>query len=110
MVGISPWRVGQLSPAWTIPITDDTGASVNLTGVLAGAFTLTIYETTYGATRAGAGVFSIVTANPGVVQYQWAAADVAQAGAFTLTVSWTANGDAEDSDPVPWVVKPVGAP
>ena len=111
--GISPWRVGQLLPVWTIPITDETGKVVDLTGVANNQFSLTIYDKATGLARAGdpTGAFTVQSpATAGVVTYAWGALDVATPGHYTLTVAWTVGGKPDDSGPIDWDLKPVGAP
>lgn len=83
----------------------DNGAAMNLTGVTAGQLSLLIYNSSYAQTGTGAGTFTILNANPGVVQYALASADVASVGTFYVRVEVNFNGTSPDfSDYILWVI------
>lgn len=104
-MGISPWAVGQLSPIWTIVMMRDS-KPMDLTGVTTGQLSLLIYNSSHTKTGTGAGTFTIVDTNPGVVTYQLVSADVpATAGQYYVRVEVNFNGTSPDmSDYISWVV------
>ena len=105
MAGITPWAVGQLSPAWTIPMQRDNGAVMDLTGVAVNQLSLVMYNSLYVKTGTGAGTFTIVNARPGVVKYAPASADCATAGTFYVRVEINFNGTTPDfSDYTLWQI------
>ena len=104
---ISPWAKGQTSPSWTIAMTRDGGAIMDLTGVSTNQLGLSIYGANGALLGTGGGSFTIVNANPGVVRYQPVAADSNTVGNNAIRVVVTFNGTSPDmSDPIPWTVEP----
>jgi hypothetical protein len=84
-MGISPWYVGQVLPLWQITLTPDTGTS-DVTGLYSSAFTMRFINTLTSAEIVGEGTFSIIQANPAIVQYQLATSDVTTPGTYTVLV------------------------
>lgn len=78
-MGISPWvksqHVTQLAPLWTITLASDSG-TVNLTGLNDAALSIYFKDLSTNVETQGAGTLHIVQANPGIVSYQVASADV----------------------------------
>lgn len=107
MSGISPWRVGQLSPIWTINMIRDNNTIMDITGVNTGQLILVIYSTAKVVTGTGAGTFAIVQAKPGIVTYQVASADVpSTAGQYYVRIEVNFNGTSPDfSDYLSWIVQ-----
>lgn len=106
-MGISPWRVGQLSPLWTINMIRDDNTIMNLTGVTTGQLSLIIYNASHVVTGTGAGTFAITSVLPGIVTYQLVSADVpVTAGQYFCRVGINFNGTQPDySDYVSWIVQ-----
>ncbi len=108
-MGISPWRVGQLSPTWTINMIRDNNTIMDLTGVTTGQLSLIIYTTAQAlaSNSPGVGTFTITQAKPGIVTYQLASADVpSSAGQYWVRVEVNYNGSTPDfSDFIPWLVQ-----
>ncbi len=101
-MAITPWYVGQLSPAWVISLVPDKGV-VNISGLVTGNFSLLIRNigtaTGAGSETSGLGTFSAITAavttmvddelqiiSHASVQYQLASADVVVASKYHLFV------------------------
>lgn len=105
---ISPFTSGDTSPTWTIPMTRDGGVAMNLTGVTTNQLSLSIYTASPLAKIAtGTGTFTILNANPGIVQYAPAAADSATTGSLLVRVVVDFNGTNKDSsDYIQWTVNP----
>lgn len=102
---ISPWARGQTSPVWTIPMTRDGGAVMDLTGVTTNQLSLNIYASNGSLIGTGGGTFTIVSTSPAVVRYQPVTADSATVGSNAVRVIVNFNGTTPDmSDPIPWVV------
>lgn len=104
---ISPWRVGQLSPTWTINMIRDNNTVMDLTGVTTGQLSLIIYSTAKVVTGTGAGTFTITQAKPGIVTYAPASADIpSTAGTYYVRVEINFNGTTPDfSDYITWVIQ-----
>lgn len=104
---ISPWRVGQLSPIWTINMIRDNNTIMDLTGVTTGQLSLIIYNSSKVATGTGVGTFAITSTLPGVVTYQLASGDVpVAAGQYYCRVGIDFNGTAQDySDYLSWIIQ-----
>lgn len=88
-MAISPWAVGQLLPVWTVTFTDDSGATLNLTGA---TLTLQIRNKSSGAVTSGAGSFVVTSASTGLATYSPDAADVAAAGEYEVRGVATIGG------------------
>lgn len=107
MSPINPWAKGQTSPTWTITMTRDGGSVMDLTGVTVSQLSLNIYGSNGAQIGTGAGTFTIVSANPGVVRYHPAAADSATVGNNSVRVVVDYNNvDPDMSDLIPWSVAP----
>lgn len=106
-MAISPWRVGQLSPTWTINMIRDDNTIMNLTGVTTGQLSLIIYNSSKVVTGTGAGTFTITSTLPGIVKYQLASADVPSTlGQYYCRVGINFNGTAQDySDYLSWIIQ-----
>lgn len=105
-MAISPWAKGQTSPTWTILMARDNGAAMSLTGVATNQLSLVIYNASFAQIGTGAGAFTIVNANPGIVTYAPATADSATTGSLYVRVVVNFNGTNEDmSDYIPWSVQ-----
>lgn len=78
--GISPWLKTsyktQLAPLWTISLTTNSGATVNLTGLSDSALSIYFKNISTGIETQGVGTLHIEQPTPGVVSYQVDAADV----------------------------------
>lgn len=107
MSGISPWRVGQLSPIWTIPMIRDNSTIMDLTGVTTGQLSLIIYNSSKVVTGTGAGTFLIKQSVPGIVTYQLVSGDVpVAAGINYVRVEINFNSTSPDfSDWIPWIIQ-----
>jgi hypothetical protein len=109
MMAVSPWRVGQLSPTWTINMIRDNNTEMDLTGVTAGQLSLIIYTSAkvVASNSPGVGTFAITQAKPGIVTYTLNAADVpATAGQYYFRVEVNFNGTTPDySDLISWVLQ-----
>ncbi len=91
-MAITPWFVGDLAPAWNINLVNDSGTA-NLAGVTTGNLAFVYKNMATGAKVTGTGSFTITQANPGIVQYQHAAADVDTPGNYqTYVVVTFLNG------------------
>lgn len=106
-MGVSPWRVGQLSPVWTINMVRDNNTIMDLTGVTTGQLSLIIYNASRVITGTGAGTFTITSAQPGIVTYQLVSGDVpTTAGQYWIRVGINFNSTAEDySDYISWIIQ-----
>lgn len=106
---ISPWRVGQLSPTWTISMIRDNNTEMDLTGVLTSQLSLIIYTSAkvVASNSPGVGTFAITQAKPGIVTYAPASADIpATGGQYYVRVEINFNGTSPDfSDYIPWVIQ-----
>jgi len=105
-VPISPWALGQLSPVWTIVMARDS-KPMDLTGVTTNQLSLLIYNANHVQTGTGAGTFTIVDANPGVVTYQLVLADVpTTVGTYYVRVKVNFNNMSPDlSDYINWIIQ-----
>ena len=78
--GISPWLKTsyktQLAPLWTISLTTNSGAIVNLTGLDDSALSIYFKNISTNVETQGVGTLHIVQANPAIVSYQVDTADV----------------------------------
>lgn len=106
-MSVSPWRVGQLSPIWTINMIRDNNIIMDLTGVTTGQLSLIIYNGSKVITGTGAGTFAITSTKPGIVTYQPASADVpSTAGTYYIRVEVNFNGTSPDfSDYILWAIQ-----
>ncbi len=108
-MAISPWRVGQLSPTWTINMVRDGNNVMDLTGVTTNQLSLIIYTSskTLASNSPGVGAFAITQANPGIVTYAPASQDVpTSAGVYYVRVEVNFNGTRPDySDYIPWIIE-----
>lgn len=104
---ISPWRVGQLSPIWTLNMIRDNNTIMNLTGVTTAQLSLIIYNSSKVVTGTGAGTFAIISVLPGIVTYQLASADVpSTAGSYFVRIEVNFNSSQPDySDYLSWVIQ-----
>lgn len=107
MSGISPWRVGQLSPTWTIPMIRDNNVIMDLTGVSVGQLSLIIYNGSKVVTGTGAGTFTITQVKPGIVTYAPVSADIpVTAAQYYVRVEINFNGTSPDfSDYISWIIQ-----
>src|SRR6266567_5446435 len=86
----SPRYVGFIDSPYTVILTDDSGALLDLTGCVSDNFTLTMvsaFSSTSGnppMSQQGTGVWTIAnqTTNKGQASYQWTLNDMATAGAW----------------------------
>ena len=92
-MSISPWYVGMTGQSFTIYCRTTTGDPLpQLVTATANALTLLI-KPSVGSEFAGGGLFQIVNADQGIVQYQPANSDVNTAGTFEIAVKvQTTNG------------------
>ncbi len=106
-MAISPWRVGQLSPIWTINMIRDNSTIMDLTGVTTGQLSLIIYNSSKVITSIGAGTFTITQVKPGIVTYALASADVPiSAGTYYVRVEVNFNSTSPDfSDYILWAIQ-----
>jgi|SRR5579862_3544416 len=85
---ISPWykttHVTQTAPLWTENIVTDSGTE-NLFGLDDDDLSLFFTNTSNGVETQGAGTLHITQANPGIVTYQVASADVV-VGMYRVTL------------------------
>ena len=108
-MGISPMYQGQTGPPWQPTLTRDGSTVVDLTGVSANSFALNIYNLESETNRAGSGVFTIVNAAGGLINYAWNSADTATVGRYTLQVNYTdVAGNNVITDPTSWEVRAKG--
>jgi len=79
---------------------------MTLTGATTGQLSLLIYNSSHIQVGTGAGTFTIVDSNPGIVTYQLVSADVpATAGQYYVRVKVNFNGTTPDmSDYIGWQV------
>lgn len=107
-MGITPWAKGQRSPTWTIPMTRDGGKVMNLTGVTTGQLSLVIYTASpLTQIATGGGQFTILSADPGIVQYAPATTDSSTTGNLLVRVVVDFNStDPDPSDYIQWTVNP----
>jgi len=103
---ISPWTLGQLSPIWTIVLARDS-KPMDLTGVTVNQLSLLLYNGNHAQTGTGAGTFTIIDTNPGVITYQLVTADVpVVTGTYYVRVKINFNNVAPDmSDYVTWTIQ-----
>lgn len=92
-MSISPWYVGMTGQSFTIYCrTSANDPLPQLATAAANDLTLLI-KPSIGSEFAGGGLFQIVNADQGIVQYQPANSDVQNAGTFEIAVKvQTANG------------------
>ena len=94
-MGISPWRVGQVTPTWTFEITTDSGSPLNLTGVTAGQCSLLLYNAAFASVATGGGTFTLPTPlTSGLLTYAPIAADTSglAAGQYYVRVEVNFSG------------------
>ena len=105
-MAITPWRVGQLSPIWTISLSRDN-SEMDLTGVTANQISLIIYNSSKVVTGTGAGAFAILQIKPGIVTYTPVSADIpSTAGQYYARIEVNFNGTSPDfSDYISWVIQ-----
>lgn len=106
-MAISPWRVGQTAPTWTIPMIRDGNTEMDLTGVTTGQLSLVIYNSNKVITGTGTGTFTIQQVKPGIVTYALASGDVpSTAGQNYVRVGINFNSTSPDfSDLISWVIQ-----
>lgn len=106
-MGVSPWRVGQLSPTWTITMIRDDNTIMDLTGVTTGQLSLIIYNSSKTVTGTGTGTFTIQQVKPGIVVYQLVSGDVpVTAGQYYFRVEVNYNGTTPDyCDYISWILQ-----
>jgi hypothetical protein len=82
LIGNSPRYTGYISPPYKRYLKDDAGNAINLTGVAPGAFSITfVNQSNPLLVKTGGGTFTIVSpATQGLVSYQYAEEDLADAG------------------------------
>ena len=109
-IDYQPWYQHQTYPAISIPLTVG-GVADNISSLTAANFEILLRNSTTGQDTTGVGTVTITTANPAVITYKFAPADVATAwGGFLVVVaffppSFAAN-DQAIWDPIPFVVTP----
>ena len=93
--GISPWLKTsfktQLAPLWTISLTTNSGAAINLTGLDDSALSIYFTNISTDIEIQGAGALHITQVNPGIVSYQVDSSDVV-IGNYEVRV-WIAFGN-----------------
>lgn len=106
-MGVSPWRVGQLSPTWTINMVRDDNTIMDLTGVTTAQISFIIYNSSKVITGTGAGTVTIVNVKPGIITYQLVSADVPTTpGQYYGRFGINFNSNAPDySDYLSWIVQ-----
>ena len=109
-MGFQPWYATQVYPALQIPLNTDS-APDNITGLTASNLTMILrnISLTTPTDTTGAGTFTIVTANPAVVNYQFNILDVnvTQTTNFLLIVEAVfpgAGGGKAVYDPFPFTI------
>jgi hypothetical protein len=105
--GITPWTVGDTSPAWQVTLIDNRGKPLDLSNVLVSELSLRIYNSAFVYQGNGAGTFSIPAGTVGTLQYQPAASDSATPGTYYLKFRVNfGNTEPLSSSYVEWVVQP----
>lgn len=108
-MSVSPMFVGQLMDPFQPTLYKSDGTPRDLTGINGTNISLIITDQKTGAQRTGAGTWTIVDTQNGIVSYQWATADTATAGSYSLQVIVTFAGSRPlYYQPVPWTVLQVG--
>ena len=91
-----PWIQGALHPAWLFLWRLPDGSMKDLTGLVAGNFSLVLHPiNSAGSDITGGGTFTIISV-AGQVQYQPVANDVATAGIYQLILIATFPGSLPD--------------
>lgn len=73
-MGFQPWYAHQTYPAISIPLNVE-GVADNITGLTVASFTMLIRNLATNTDTTGTGVFTITTATPAVITYQFSDAD-----------------------------------
>ena len=110
-MSISPRPVGSIAPSLVAFLrvdnpTQPNGDPLDVTGLLANQFVMTIYNTTTKTDQSGVGTFIISNASQGIVIYAFNAADVAAAGNYQLFISVPQLNGPRIMDPIPFVLVP----
>lgn len=104
MSGITPWVRGQMSPTWTFVCQRD-GQPFDLTAQLASYISVIYYNNvsptfpgSYTQVSVGTGVVTIVSSNPGIINYAPASTDTAMLtpGQYYVRVEVLFNNFAPD--------------
>jgi hypothetical protein len=105
--GISPWTVGDTSPAWRVSLIDSQRNLLDLSNVIVSQLSLRIYNAAFVYQRNGAGTFSIPAGTLGTIQYQPDPSDSATPGTYYLKFRVDFGGtEPLSSNFVEWVVQP----
>ncbi len=107
-MGYQPWYTGDTFPALTIPLNVE-GSPDNITGLTTGSFAATMrrLDLQPNTDTPGTGTFTIVTANPAVITYQFSPGDVATAGTYSIFIKATfpnPGGGIAVYDPIPFTL------
>jgi len=102
------WAVGQLEPFWTVQIIQDNNQPLPLTGVTTNQLSFIIYNASYAQIATGTGLWSIVNAADGIVQYAFATNDVPTVpGTYYVRIKVNFNGSQPFmTDYIKWIVQP----
>lgn len=98
---ISPWYVGQTSPAITLSVVTSAGAVVNLTGATAAEV---LIAPAGGSAAPAVGTVTLSDLAAGQVIWQPAAQDVATAGTYRLYLQVTMPNGPMITDPADWII------
>jgi hypothetical protein len=96
LVGNSPRYTNHTSPPYQRVLTDDSGAIINLTGISPSALEITLVNQSNPLlVKTGGGTFSIPSpATQGLISYQYAQEDIADAGNWFLFLTLRLPGEA----------------
>lgn len=109
-MGYQPWYQGQTYPAIQIPLNTDS-APDNIGSVPVANFTMILRNLGVNppVDTVGTGIFTVITTNPAVVDYQFSTTDVAQSGNLNLIVEAVFPGTGGGKavwDPFPFTITP----
>ena len=108
MAGISPIRQGQTDPPAHLKFLDDLGKPLSFPAGT--TFRLYLYQPKTNVTVQGAGTFTLTNLAQGLVDYQWAAQDVATPGLYKVYAQYTLpSGSVGYGDEEDLFIKPVFA-
>jgi hypothetical protein len=110
-MSISPRPVGSILPVLVAFLRTDNptkpnGDPLDLTGLLANQFVMTIYNTNTKTDQIGAGTFIINNASQGIVIYAFNSADVATVGSYQLFISVPQLNGPRIMDGIPLIIVP----
>lgn len=110
-MGVQPWYQHCIYPAIPISLNVEGNAD-NITGLTAASFTMVIRNLATNTDTTGTGTFTVTTANPAVISYQFSDADTMVATSVQLIVEavFPAGGGSLSGkaiyDPVPFTFTP----